>query len=202
MRSFSSFSNSTATGVQSADGTGVFVGKTNSSNALGHVGPSNYSISSPPYVVKSCDQVLLVPVKRILDLNDYSKREDGFLTMSIYMINLFEQKDSNKLIESISMNKLRNIPSPLTGAPGCINFKGSSKKIGICVENNTLVQELIKANEDFKKCAKGQSLTKGHEILSECNAHNNNSTATQSSTGVNKNSNINPYYSDLKVPGS
>jgi hypothetical protein len=140
------------------EGTGVFKGQTNSSNALGHVGPTDFSISSPPYKVKSCDQVLLIPGKRILDFNDYCKKQDGFFTMSIYMVNSFEAKDSNKLVDSITMDKMTKLPTHLVGAPGCVDFRGSSNRIAICLDNPELVDQIIKAYSDFLSCRRGESL--------------------------------------------
>lgn len=209
-------------------GTGVFLGLTNSSNALGYVGPVNYSVSVPPYVVKSCDQVILVPVKRISNFNDYCKKDEGFLTMSVYMVNLFETKDSNKLVESITLDKMTNIPVPLAGAPGCIDFRGGDKRIAACFEENDAVNQLIQAYQDFMRCRNGDNLKDlswnemRNILMSACMGQKTsfNTTAFLSAGGnftlranvdlkfpsmgnnpVAKND-INPYYSSLKVPGS
>jgi hypothetical protein len=191
------------------------------------VGPTNFSISSPPYTVKSCDQVLLIPAKRIMDFNDYCKRQDGFFTMSIYMVNLFEAKDSNKLVESITMDQLTNLPVALAGAPGCIDFRGSSKRIAVCLDSPDIVDQLIQAYMDFMRCRMGDSLKKlsWEEMMkifmSQCKGFSN-STFSNSSSGnltisgsgqlpslagkpagsSSSSMNINPYYADLKVPGS
>ena len=71
-------------------GTNVFLGTTNSSNALGFVGNVTNSVSQPPYVVNRCDQVILLPGKRITNFTDYCQKGDGYLSMSVYMVILFE----------------------------------------------------------------------------------------------------------------
>lgn len=206
------------------DGTGVFKGQTNSSNALGHVGPTNFSISQAPYKVKSCDQVLLIPVKRIMDFNDYCQKQDGFFTMSIYMVNLFEAKDSNKLVESITMDKLNNVPRALAGAPGCIDFRGDTKRIAVCLDSPDMVDQLIQAYMDFMRCRMGDNLKQlsweemMKHIMSHCKGQNvttSNFTAGGNMTlsgfgalpslggsSAKPSGAINPYYADLKVPGS
>ena len=99
-------------------GTNVFEGKINATNALGFVGYTNWSINRAPYEVERCDQILLIHGKK-LNLDNYCEKEDAFMTMSIYMINFFTERDSNKLIESYPMNEITAIPTPLAGAPGC-----------------------------------------------------------------------------------
>ena len=193
------------------------------------MGPTNFSISAAPYKVKSCDQVLLIPAKRILNFDDYCQKQDGFFTMSIYMVNLFEAKDSNKLVESITMDKLTNIPSKLAGAPGCIDFRGSTKRIAVCVGSQDTVDQLIQAYMDFMRCRMGDNLKQlsweemMRIIMSKCGGMQTNSSLYNISSGnmtlassgnlpslagsgsspqPSTTMNVNPYYADLKVPGS
>jgi hypothetical protein len=193
------------------------------------VGTVNYSISEPPYLVKSCDQVLLIPAKRIYDFNDYCKKSDGFLTVSVYMVNLFEAKDSNKLVESITLDKMTQMPQVLSGAPGCIDFQGGDKRIAACFDYPESVTEVIQAYQDFLRCRMGDNLKQlswndiRNIIMSSCMGQSTtyNATSFLAAGGnytlgatvdlkfpsmVNKPNNskdsINPYYSSLKVPGS
>jgi hypothetical protein len=150
------------------------------------------------------------------------------------MINLFEAQDSNKLVESITTDKLTNLPSALPGAPGCINFQGADKRIAVCVKDDAMVQELIKAFMDFMRCRAGDSLKElswdemrkillascvgknstlmgqlgfggpklGHGANSTVGGLNNLPSLSGNNTMNNTNPDINPYYADLKVPGS
>ena len=206
-------------------GTGVFQGLTNSSNALGFVGPTEFAISAAPYKVKSCDQVLLIPGQRITDFNDYCKKNDGFLTMSVYMFNLFEVKDSNKLLESITLDRMTNMPTHLSGAPACVDFRGGDRRIAFCLDNNDIVEQLIEAYTDFMRCRMGENLKQlswketRDIILKGCMGQKDKFDASKfladgnfnigmknnlpSITGISDNFTvINPYYAELKVPGS
>lgn len=145
------------------------------------------------------------------------------------MVNLFEAKDSNKLVESITMDKLTSIPSALAGAPGCIDFRGSTKRISVCVDNQDMVDQLIQAYMDFMRCRMGDNLKKlsweemMRIIMSKCKGFETNSTLYNISSGnmtvagsgnlpslagsgsspkPSTTLNINPYYADLRVPGS
>jgi hypothetical protein len=147
------------TNMKDSDGTNVFAGQKNASNALGYVGPSDYSITSFPFKIKRCDQVVLLPVKRMTDFNDYCKTSEAFFTMSVYMVNLFESKDSNKLLESITLDKLTNVPTQIVGAPNCLDFKGTNgKRMGICFSNEVEVKNIIYGFKDFMKCRLGDNL--------------------------------------------
>ena len=183
-------------GAGAGTGTNVFNGQSNSSDALGFVGPTNYSISAPPYAVKDCNQVLLVDVQRITDMKDYCKKEQGFFTMSIYMINIFQAKDSNKLIDSLTMDKLVNTPYDLPGAPNCMNFEGKTKGIAICVQSPDIVFQLKQAYEEFLRCRKGLKPLTPEEILrlmKECENLKKLMTATKSDPKIERGRPISVY---------
>jgi hypothetical protein len=151
--------NSTVTKPTGPAGTNVFSGSHNASNAVGTVGLANLSITELPNTVKRCDQVILVEVNRIKDFNDYCKVEKAFFTMSVYIINLFESKNSDKLIESITLDKLANVPKYLEGAPNCLDFYGKTgKRMGICFESQTKAESIIEAYKAFMKCRMGDNL--------------------------------------------
>lgn len=134
-----------------ADGTNVFKGTANASNAAGVVGPSAYTITKPPYVVKTCDQVLQIPGKTI-DLHDYSKRTPGFMTLSIYFANFFTANDSSKLLDSYETQLLTHELTELAGAPGCTMFKTQKKEYPFCFENNTIRKQIQEATKKFLNC--------------------------------------------------
>jgi hypothetical protein len=189
------------------------------------VGDSNNSVTSAPYSVKDCNQILLVDVNRIKSLEDFTSREPGFFTMSIYLANIFQSKDSNKLINSITMDRMIQPPSLIPGAPGCVRFDSDKKNIAICVQSQEIAIQLIQAFRDFQNCRKGQRPLTLEEIirrLEECERikssnlnNNNNSTSGLTPNYTNSTSalgaintpipngmNINPYYMPLKIPGT
>jgi len=111
-----------------AAGTNVFKGSSNASNAAGVVGSAEYTIAKPPYVVKTCDQVLQIPGKTI-NLKNYSDRKPGFMTLSIYFANFFTSNNSSQLIESLETQMLTEELHELQGAPGCTMFRTQKKRI-------------------------------------------------------------------------
>lgn len=161
----------TTTNNQTSNGTNVFEGKNNSSDAAGYVGLSNFSVTSPPYVVKDCDQVFLVDAERIINIADFSKREKGLFTMSIYLANIFQAKDVNKLVDSITMERMVQAPTPIPGAPGCLDFAADGKNLAVCVSSKEIADQLIKAYYDFHNCRKGKKPLTPEDIikmLEEC----------------------------------
>ena len=142
--------------------TNVYPNQNKSTNAVGRIGPSNYSISSPPYIVKSCDQILLIHATTFLDENDYSKRKPAFLTISIFMINIFDSADNTKLVNSIYMNDINRVPSVIKGSKDCVGFNDEkhNRNINMCYENP---DEILNAFQAFTRCRSGDNL-KGQKI--------------------------------------
>ncbi len=158
---------------QTSNGTNVFQGKNNASDAAGFVGNSNYSVTSPPYMVHDCNQIFLVDAERIISSADYSKREKGLFTLSIYMANVFHAKDVNKLVDSITLDRMNQAPQHLPGAPGCLDFTADGKNILVCVGSKDVADQLVKATFDFHNCRKGRKPITPDDIirmLAECQA--------------------------------
>ena len=91
-------------------------------------------------------------------MNDFSQKEERFFTMSVYMINEFKKKDSNSLVESISFDKMDEMPQILRGSVGCVQFRYKLKKIIVCLDSEEKSEQLILAYKDFLKCRSGDSL--------------------------------------------
>lgn len=139
-------------GAAKSKSTNVFTAsKLNSTDAAGLVGTFNFSITQPPYKVERCDQVLLLKGKR-LNLTDYCVKSEGFMTLSIYMANLFESEDSNKLVESIPMDQITTVPTGLSGTLTCLKFSGKTKSFGFCYETVDILKQVIEAFEYFHRC--------------------------------------------------
>lgn len=135
-------------------GTNVFDGKINATDAVGKVGFTNYSIYKAPYKVKRCDQILLLPGKK-LNPKDYCEKEDAFMTISIYMMNFFLKKDPNKLVESFNMYEITQIPSAMPGAPGCTMWMTKTRSFPFCYASTEILEQVIDAYYAFMNCRKG-----------------------------------------------
>jgi len=144
--------NGNGTGI--LGGTNVFDGKINATDAVGKVGFTNYSVVKPPYKVKRCDQILLLPGKK-LNPKDYCEKEDAFMTMSIYMMNFFLKKDPNKLVESFNMYEITQIPSEMPGAPGCTMWMTKTRSFPFCYNTPEILEQVIDAYYAFMNCRKG-----------------------------------------------
>ena len=125
--------------------------KQNSTDAAGLVGTLNFSITHPPYKVERCDQVLLLKGKK-LNLTDYCVKSDAFMTLSIYMANLFEDEDSNKLLESVPLDQITVFPTALSGTLTCTQFSGKTKSFAFCYETVDILKQVIEAYEYFYRC--------------------------------------------------
>lgn len=135
-------------------GTNVFDKKINATDAVGKVGFTNYSLVKPPFKVKRCDQIILLPGKKLNPAN-YCEKEDAFMTMSIYMMNFFLKKDPNKLVESFQMYEITQIPSQLPGAPGCTMWMTKTKSFPFCYDSQETLDEVIEAYYAFLQCRRG-----------------------------------------------
>jgi hypothetical protein len=135
-------------------GTNVFDGKINATDAVGKVGFTNYSVYKAPYKVKRCDQILLLPGKK-LNPKDYCDKEDAFMTISIYMMNFFLKKDPNKLVESFNMYEITQIPSQMPGAPGCTMWMTKTRSFPFCYASVEILEQVIDAYYAFMNCRKG-----------------------------------------------
>lgn len=212
--------NSTSNG----EGTNIFTGKKNSSDAAGLVGPLNFSIAQPPYIVERCDQVLLLPGKK-LNLKDYCSKEDAFMTLSIYMANLFLTKDSNKLVESIPMDQVTMLPAKMPGAPTCTTYSTRFKSFAFCYESEEILEQVIEAYKEFFRCRRGPRPPVPNVLVEACDIKKIDFSENgpfgkqgpiyksmideQKLSGGNggegsafSKDKINPYYDIRKVPGS
>jgi hypothetical protein len=159
--------------LRESSGTNVFPGKNNASNAVGQVGPSTFAITNPPYQLGSCDQVLLIESQRIINMRDYSKREKVFFTFSMYLINVFQEKNADKLIDSLGMDKINTLPYVMQGAPTCVNFPGDKKNIAMCFDKEEYTGEIIQVYKDLLDCRKGKKVLTVEEmrqIVQQCQA--------------------------------
>jgi hypothetical protein len=128
-------------------------------NVVGAIKP-DIVIDKAPYELKSCDQVLYITAERISIHNDYTSRSSAFFTMSAYLINMFESKDTNKLLESINLGHIKVVPHVLQGSKNCIiyNDAHSNRNITLCISDQTVLEQWQKAYDDFMRCRMGGNL--------------------------------------------
>jgi hypothetical protein len=115
-------------------------------------------ILSPPYTITSCDQVIELSANTLTDLTDYSKKAEKFFTLSTYLINQFDKKDSSTLTDSIGVEKITSLPQIIEGSVSCVSFYSSAKKIIMCLNSVEDANNIIKAFQQFSKCRAGGSI--------------------------------------------
>lgn len=129
-------------------------------NALGRIGPTEYNITEPPYEVVSCDQVLVIEGFTFPDPADYSQLKKAVFTMSVYMINEFEELNGKAMKNHILVENITELPELIHGAPRCLDFidNKNMNKITICFSNTRYAEQAKEAFGNFMKCRMGDNL--------------------------------------------
>jgi hypothetical protein len=140
-------------------GTNVFKKYDNATNAIGIVQNSTKAIRSLPDKVTSCDQIILVKVKRLKDFEDFCQVEEAFFSLSVYVANLFDTERPDRLLESMTLDKIQYIPHFLTGAKNCLDFLSrDNARMGVCFDNKEQAESAIQAYDSFSRCRLGDDL--------------------------------------------
>lgn len=103
-----------------------------------------------------------------MDLNDYCIQTPAFMTMSIYMVNLFDAQNPDKLKVSIPFDEIAQVPNVLTGTTKCIKYQGKSNQFGFCYETREVTFQIIEAYRKFYECKRGGDLPLIDVILEHC----------------------------------
>jgi hypothetical protein len=186
-------------------------------NSLG-VKMKNAQIKKPPYKIQRCDQVVFVNGERFISYYNYSDRQETFFEIGIYVVNMFDSKNTDKLIESVEQSHLTKLPDFIEGSGTCLDIMMSNehKRFPICLESEEIMKQIQQVFFDFMRCRKGDDLK--NDITSICKLNRKmkkkNSTSQLNSIinqlksretpilNEEKISKINPFYSPVDVPGS
>ena len=115
-------------------------------------------ILTAPYVVTSCDQVVEIDGHTLTNMNDYSQIATKFFTLSTYLVNQFDKKDSSTLTDSISVDKIAILPSIIEGSVSCVSFYSVYQKIIVCLKTVEEANNVILAFNEFSKCRAGGAI--------------------------------------------
>jgi len=102
----------------------------------------NILLTSFPFVVNRCDQIIKFKAKFIPEMDEYRNREDAWFTITAMYVNMFKDENSDHLIRSILMSESPTIPKHIRGARPCLIVNSplhGDKDIPICFE--TVIQE-------------------------------------------------------------
>ena len=184
--------------------------KEDKGDVKGVLAKGKLELSKRPYKVNQCDQVILFKGSRIVNFDDYSKQKSSHFSLSAYLLNVFEEKNPNKLIDSININQLLKEPTNLVGMKKCINFTAQSGRIAVCLGNEEEAEEVLKAYEEFRSCVKGKKESpcekEIQKRLEEMKLNKGTNTTMKDSTPINQQyvdtNQVDYYGMNLKVPGS
>jgi hypothetical protein len=117
-------------------------------------------IESPPFKVKSCNQIIATYAEYINDLRDYRKRTPAYYIISVFSVYIFQAKDATKLIHSSHFTQTERLTQPLKGARGCLVIDGGkvNADITICFSKESDAQDLFEAIRNYSKCRMGDNL--------------------------------------------
>lgn len=143
-----------------SEGTKACVSDQKATNALGKIGPLTFAITQPPYKLFSCDQVFVIQGQTFVSPNNYQIRKPAVFTLSVYMINLFDTKDTRTIKNHILLENITDLPSNIQGAPTCINFLDAktNNKIPMCFNSKDNADQIKEAFMDLLKCRIGDNL--------------------------------------------
>ena len=135
----------------------------NTTNTIGKMSEIKKAVSTRPYIITECDQILIFSGETINDdFNDYFDRVPSFFTMNMYIVNQFSSRTADNLLKSIYMESISEVPTVFQGSKTCLKFIDGTyqTKFGMCLSDEEEVKEVIQAYDNFMRCRIGDNLQK------------------------------------------
>jgi hypothetical protein len=164
-------------------------------NSLGHEVDSPMIVNKAPYKLERCDQIAAFEADYVPDLEDFTKRQKGYFTVTAYHLNRFETKDIAKLEQSLLFTNSRVKPSEPQGAESCLLIDGGDyeKPLLLCLTNKEEFENTRNLLETLDDCRAGRMIGKATVVQ---NPKNNNDkpalTDIVKKCGLEEGSSINP----------
>jgi len=154
-------------------------------NAAGQVVDQPMIVSTAPYVINRCDQIVAFKADLIPDLSDYTNRTSAYFTMTAYHLNVFDSNDSSTLKQSIILSFGKAAPTEPIGAQYCIlNDGGDDKPLLFCASNQADSDSFKAALSTFSDCRAGKII--GGDSSSSSASTNSTAVATPSMSDLAK----------------
>jgi len=134
-------------------------------NSLGFEVKADTVITQYPFKVERCDQIVLFKGKLIPDHEDYTKRREAVFTITAYHVNVFSEKNPDKLIQSVLFKDGKTSAQVPRGARGCIRVDSGKHlhPLILCGDDEKNGNAILKAVNKFSEC-RGGLLEKKDEI--------------------------------------
>lgn len=168
-------------------------------NALGYLLSSNTTYIYNPFdPMTSCDQVYMFNAQTIPDLNNVAVKSAVFITMSPYIINMFEFKNSSKvLLNSINLRHLSSGVEIIPGSNFCVKLKNSVRNNPMSICFDLLVQKILTEKNITTTNFTSTISSINTNITTNSNTTNNNS-SSKANTFVNSSVYV-KYQNHLKL---
>lgn len=124
-------------------------------------------LTSFPFEVTRCDQVVSFNGSFIPDLAEYRARKPGHFTLTAHYANLFSGNNPKNLLRSILLSETTIAPRIFGGSGGCIMIYskfGGNNNIQICLDDNLKEQNILEVLKTFNECRGGNSLNRANKI--------------------------------------
>jgi hypothetical protein len=120
-------------------------------------------VDKAPYELERCDQTVAMSAEYIGDVADFTKRAQGYFTLTAYHLNRFEKKDAASLEHAILLADQRIPASEPQGAENCLLIDGGSyeKPMLVCFKTRdefNIFKDLLSSFED---CRSGKMVGNG-----------------------------------------
>jgi len=185
--------------------------KTNTTHNSTKGAIDNTIVSKAPFKASKCDQILMLPGKRIFPENDYGRKADAFFTMSAFLLNTFEKKDSSSLVKSLKLMDIDNAPYILQGSKNCLFFWDSAPRSNttVCIEDAKQREDIISSFNFLKKCkpkqikrpnAKTSNYTKVKMIKKGNSTKSNSKPKKNKKLNARKSLNVKQFFKTIQNP--
>jgi hypothetical protein len=113
-------------------------------------------ITKAPFKISRCDQIILVEGQTIINFTDYTERKNAFFVIGIYIANMFTNKNTDNLIDSILLAHLSSSPDLIKGTNNCLDLddKQHKKRIAMCLPEEN-ISDIKTVFMEFFKCRMG-----------------------------------------------
>lgn len=127
----------------------------NFTNALGNLGNDSYQY---PNDIKRCDQVIKIESK-LIDPSNEKTFIPILLTLSAYMVNLLNNKNSGELLYTVYTNELKGFPKINENSLECIIFlRKRLARLEVCFNDSKIANNIYENYRKLFSCGKGNGM--------------------------------------------
>lgn len=98
----------------------------------------------------------------VIQLENYFNSTQVYMTLSAYMLNLFEKENPDNLLKSVSLDQLVGIPTAIAGAPQCAAFKAVNDQVNFCFRSVKVLRNVLSSVQQLLGCRKGIPVDNGN----------------------------------------